>query len=94
MIARGFRKTEIEFIGGGVIFISFLLILLLVGWRALLVQVGIFWVVITPIVEITISSLQKRLYGIRENEIGSKPLSEKGKDSLYDHLVETGQIRK
>lgn len=92
MVSKGQRKTEIEFIGGVTIFISFLLILLLIDWRTLLVQVGIFWVVITPIVEIAISSIQKRLYGIRENKIGSKPLSEKGKESLYDHLIETGQI--
>lgn len=92
MVGRGQRKTEIEFIGGVTIFISFILTLLLVGWKALIVQLGIFWVVITPIVEITISSIQKRLYGIREKELGSKPLSEKGKESLYDHLIETGQI--
>ncbi len=27
-----------------------------------------------------------------EQEVGSKPLSEKGKESLHDHLVEIGQI--
>lgn len=94
MISRGARKIEIEFIGGTAIFVSFLLVFILVGWKALLVEVGVFWIVITPIVEIIISNLQKRLHSVKEVETGSKPLSKTGKESLYDHLVETGQIKR
>ncbi len=59
MVSRGNLKELIEFSGGLVLFVSFLLVFFLVGWKALLVQIGVFWIIITPIVEILILYIKK-----------------------------------
>lgn len=53
------RKESIEFIGGTITFISFVLVFVFVGWKALLIQILVFWFVITPINEIFIRKIIK-----------------------------------
>ena len=65
VIAKSYNN-ELEFIGGITILTSFVLVLILVNWKAIFALLGLFWIVVTPIVEITISSLQKRLYKTRK----------------------------
>lgn len=61
MISRDAKNTQIEFVGGLILLVSFVLALLLVSWLALGVMVLIFWIVITPVVELSVEALLKRL---------------------------------
>ncbi len=60
IISRGSKKDLIEFIGGTILAISFVAMFFL-GWRIGLLYILIFWFVITPINEIIISKIKKRL---------------------------------
>jgi len=72
MISRGARRSEIEFVGGVTIFFSFLLTLIFIGWKATLIQIPVFFFLVTPIVEVIISALYKKLYGASDEWIAKK----------------------
>lgn len=59
------KNTIIESIGGLIIFVSFVLVVLLVGWKALLVLLVVFWLVISPLVEL-MPIISKRMHHIRK----------------------------
>jgi len=63
MISRGRSKYLIEFVGGIALLASFIAMLIINGVKPLLVMILIFWFAVTPIIEVLIEKLNKKLYG-------------------------------
>lgn len=63
MISRGNLKVLIEFTGGILLLTSFILMFLFFGIKSGGALILIFWFVVTPIVEISIGKIEKKLYG-------------------------------
>lgn len=61
MISRGNKKHEIEFLGGILLTISFALMFIFWGIKNGLILIPIFWLITTPIVEIFISKIYKKI---------------------------------
>lgn len=80
-------RTEIEFIGGSSLFCVFVAVTYLKGWVGLLILIAVFWLLITPVVEMLIRSLNKPAPPKR------KRLSKAGQEALIEYLRKIGQIR-
>ena len=61
MVSRGRSRETIQFIGGIILTICFILSFLLFGLKAGFLNVLIFWVIITPITELIINKIQKQI---------------------------------
>jgi len=61
MVSRGRSREIIQFSGGVILTISFILSFLLLGWKMGLFNILIFWIVITPITELIINKIQKKI---------------------------------
>jgi hypothetical protein len=101
MVSRGTSNSIIEFVGGIIILSSFILMAYFAGWKAFFALLLMFWVVITPLVEMLISTLGKRLYGSRvrySRNMETSTEREKRADlqaakDLVHMMMETGQIK-
>lgn len=62
VISKGRSNVIVEFVGGTLILASFILMFIFYGLKAMLILIPIFWFFSTPIVEIIISKLKKKLY--------------------------------
>ncbi len=63
MISRGNSKQYIEFFGGILLFTSFVLMFILFGLKSTVVLIVVFIVAITPLGELLLSDISKKLYG-------------------------------
>lgn len=96
MISRGNLKTLIEFTGGILLLTSFILMFLFFGIKSGIILILIFLFVSTPIVEISIGKIEKKLYGHyfkTEERLAQKykmPVEElrKYKDKSDEEIVE------
>lgn len=61
MVSRGSKKEAIQFLGGIVCFSSVVLAWFLLGWKAWIGFIAIFFFVITPIVETIISTIELKI---------------------------------
>lgn len=65
VISRGAKREIIQFFGGTVLVVSFILMFVFFGIKAGLVLIPIFGLVITPTVELIIGRVNKKLFGDR-----------------------------
>jgi len=63
MISRGNSKIQIEFTGGVLLLISFVLAFLLSGFKGGVTLVLAFWICITPLVKLLMRKIERKLYG-------------------------------
>ncbi|MBI4090589.1 MAG: hypothetical protein HY422_01045 [Candidatus Komeilibacteria bacterium] len=63
MISYGASRQKIQTLGGLVLTAAFILMFALHGWRAGFASIILFWVPITPLVEVLIEKIKKSLYG-------------------------------
>jgi len=61
MVNRGRSRSYIQFTGGLLLLVSLVTSFFLIGWVKGLINIAIFWIVITPIVEIIIQRIDKRI---------------------------------
>ena len=61
MISRGRSREIIQFAGGVILTICFILSFLLLGFKMGLFNIVIFWAIITPITEVVINRIQKQI---------------------------------
>lgn len=94
MLSRGAKNTQIEFVGGSILFTSFLLTPILIGWLALGAIILIFWIVVTPIVEMSIEALLKRLSEDEKPIVPKYKMDEATKKRLQQSLIEALQEEK
>lgn len=59
MVTRSLYAPVIEFVGGSITFFAFVAIAYFLGWKPLLGLVLVFWIIITPLVELLLKYLQK-----------------------------------
>ncbi len=71
MISRGLRKHEIEFAGGVILLVSFVLMFVRFGLVSGLLLIATFWIIVTPIVESAIIKIRRRLYENHEAVLGN-----------------------
>jgi len=61
MVSRGQSREIIQFSGGVALTISFTVSFLLLGWKMGLLNILVFWIIITPITELIINKIQKKI---------------------------------
>ena len=61
MVSQGRFREIIQFSGGVILTISLILSFLLLGWKLGLLNILIFWVIVTPITELIINKIQKKI---------------------------------
>jgi multisubunit Na+/H+ antiporter MnhG subunit len=61
MVSRGRIRSLIQFIGGSTCTIAVVASFILLGWKGALIFIGIFFFVITPIVEVFISKIDAKI---------------------------------
>ncbi len=61
MVSRGRSREIIQFIGGIILTICFILFFLFLGLKAGFLNILIFWVIITPVTELIINKIQKKI---------------------------------
>lgn len=61
MVSRGRSREIIQFIGGIILTACFILSFLFFGLKTCLLNILIFWVIITPITELIIARIQKQI---------------------------------
>jgi len=72
MISWGSANKVVEFLGGTFVLISFVLMFLIYGIKSGLMLVPIFWFIVTPIGELLISFVKKKVYGERRHRLEEK----------------------
>lgn len=63
MISRGNLKEYIEFLGGLLLLISFVLMFIFFGWKNTGILIIVFIVGITPLGELLLHDISRKLYG-------------------------------
>ena len=91
MVSRGRLRQYIQFIGGLLLTSFFVVSFFIVGWVKGLINVAIFWFVITPIVEIIIRQIDKRInapYTEVHKHLAEKynSTSEEVKKKIYEQM--------
>lgn len=61
MISKGMRREYIQFLGGILLTVIFIVAFFVLGWKKWLFSILIFWVIITPLVELLISRIDKKI---------------------------------
>lgn len=61
MVSRGASRKKIEFVGGLILSLSFILMFIFEGIKSGLILIPIFWIVVTPIIELLIGKIDKKI---------------------------------
>lgn len=94
MVSRGHARKYIQFVGGLLLFISLAASFFIVGWVRGLINVTIFWIVVTPVVELAIRYIYKRInapYEEIHNRIAEKygTTPDEVRKKIYEDMAET-----
>ena len=88
IISRGHLRSPIEFLGGTLLTISFIVMFILFGFKSGLILIPIFWIITTPLTEISVGRIYKTLYGKSDKRIADKYniSEEKVKEEVYENI--------
>lgn len=91
MVSRGHSRKYIQFVGGLLLFVSLAASFFIIGWVKGLINIAIFWLVVTPLIEIIIRPIDKRINAPYEEihrriaeKYGSTP--EEVKKKIYENM--------
>ena len=72
MISRGANREVVRGLGGVIALVSFPVSYFMVDWLALIALIALFMMIVTPAVEMVVSSQYKRLYADSDARIAKK----------------------